>query len=396
VTAATLPPLNLLVVDDEPDLETLIRQKFRKKIREGAYDVTFARNGQEALDALGRRPDFDIILTDINMPVMDGLTLLARLAERDGAFKSVVISAYGDMGNIRTAMNRGAFDFITKPIDFYDLEITIERTAAEILRLKEGREATRALIAMGRELEVAARIQTSILPKDFPPFPERHEFEIFAAMTPARQVGGDFYDFFFLDEDRLAFVIGDVSGKGIPAALFMAVCRTLIKATAMREPDPDACLDTVNRLLCAENSSMFFVTVFYGVLNTRTGEVHYGNAGHNPPYWLRRNGMPPTALKNQGGLVLGVLDTATYRRDSLSLAPGECLFLYTDGITEAMNPELAQFQDTRLVERLIESAEQPLNDMMGCVVKGVEAFTDGHPQHDDITMLAIRFTGADT
>ncbi len=395
MTHATPTPIRLLVVDDEPDLETLIRQKFRKRIRQGEYDVTFAGNGKEALEALGKDHDIDIILTDINMPVMDGLTLLARLAERDELFKAVVISAYGDMDNIRTAMNRGAFDFITKPIDFVDLEITIEKTAGEILKLKEGREATKRLIAVGHELEVAARIQESILPKTFPPFPNRPEFEIYAAMTPAKQVGGDFYDFFFIDAHHLAFVVGDVSGKGVPAALFMAVCRTLIKATALHEHAPDACLNRVNQLLFAENSADLFVTVFYAVLDTRTGEVAYCNAGHNTPYWIRCNGDGPTALENQGGIVLGVMDDVAYRRDTLTLKKGECLFLYTDGVTEAMNQDNALFNDRRLVERLSLSDTAPLNEMADCVVEGIHAFTQNHPQHDDITMLAVRYAGTD-
>lgn len=393
MTSVTLSPLRLLIVDDEPDLEDLIRQKFRKKIREGMYDVHFAGNGQEALDALSRLDDIDIILTDINMPVMDGLTLLARLAERDELFKAVVISAYGDMDNIRTAMNRGAFDFITKPIDFTDLEITIEKTASEILKLKEGQDATRELIAMGHELALAARIQASILPKTFPPYPGHKEFEIFAAMTPARHVGGDFYDFFFIDDERLAFVIGDVSGKGIPAALFMAVCRTLIKATALHEHAPDACLNHVNRLLCAENESVLFVTVFYGVLNTKTGEVQYSNAGHNAPYWLHGKDTPPTPLENQGGLVLGVKDSISYERASLMLTPGESLFLYTDGVTEAMAPDNTFFQEERLVAQLKTAQGESLEVLTGRVDKSLQDFTQEQPQHDDITMLAIRYNG---
>jgi sigma-B regulation protein RsbU (phosphoserine phosphatase) len=192
VNAILTPPVRLLVVDDEPDLESLIRQKFRKKIREGNYDITFAGNGQQALEVLDQDDGIDVILTDINMPVMDGLTLLARLAERDGLYKSVVISAYGDLDNIRTAMNRGAFDFITKPIDFADLEITIEKTISEVHKLKQGLEATRNLIAVQHELQVASRIQESILPKTFPPFPDRHDIEVFATKTPARPGGGVF------------------------------------------------------------------------------------------------------------------------------------------------------------------------------------------------------------
>lgn len=391
---APLPsPVRLLVVDDEPDLETLIRQKFRKKIRDGNYDITFAGNGQQALDALDQDSDIDVILTDINMPVMDGLTLLARLAERDGLFKSVVISAYGDLDNIRTAMNRGAFDFITKPIDFADLEITIEKTILEVHKLKQGLEATRNLIAVQHELQVAARIQESILPKTFPPFPDRHEIEIFASMTPARQVGGDFYDFFFIGEDRLGFVIGDVSGKGVPAALFMAVCRTLIKATALHHDCPDTCLNYVNQLLCADNHADLFVTVFYGVLNTKTGEVTYSNAGHNPPYWVHNNGTAPTALQNQGGIVLGVMPDAAYIKSTITLAPGECLFLYTDGVTEAMDKDRHLFCDTRLEEHLNTACALPLDEMAQGLAEVIEAFTVNYPQHDDITMLAVRYKG---
>lgn len=393
MSAALNRPVRLLVVDDEPDLESLIRQKFRKKIRDGAYDIVFAGNGEQALEALDRDRSIDVILTDINMPVMDGLTLLARLAERDGLFKAVVISAYGDMDNIRTAMNRGAFDFITKPIDFADLEITIDKTVAEVLKLKQGLEASRNLVAVQQELNVAARIQESILPKTFPPFPARKEIEIFAAMTPARQVGGDFYDFFFIDEHHLAFVIGDVSGKGVPAALFMAVCRTLIKATALHDECPDSCLNCVNHLLCGDNHSDLFVTVFYGVLDTRSGEVTYTNAGHNPPYWIRRNGTAPTPLENQGGIVLGVLPEAHYTKTSIVLAPGECLFLYTDGVTEAMNKDLHLFCDTRLEEHLASMKQAPLDEMTRGLTDVISAFTLSYPQHDDITTLAVRYNG---
>lgn len=393
MNAILTPPVRLLVVDDEPDLESLIRQKFRKKIREGNYDITFAGNGQQALEVLDRDEGIDVILTDINMPVMDGLTLLARLAERDGLVKAVVISAYGDLDNIRTAMNRGAFDFITKPIDFSDLEITIEKTIAEVHKLKQGMEATRSLIAVQNELEVAARIQESILPKTFPPFPERTDIEVFASMTPARQVGGDFYDFFFIDPHRLAFVIGDVSGKGVPAALFMAVCRTLIKATALHNDCPDTCMDYVNRLLCADNTSDLFVTVFYAVLDTRTGDVTYSNAGHNLPYWVRRNGTPPQALPNQGGIVLGVMAETSYEKNTIRLAPGECLFLYTDGVTEAMDRDRNFFCDTRLEEHLAGACGAPLDEMALGLARVIEAFTVNNPQHDDITMLAVRYVG---
>ena len=163
--------MKILVVDDEPDLEVLVRQKFRRQVREGRFDLVFAHNGAEALEVLARDASINIVLSDINMPVMDGLTLLGKLTELDRILKAVIVSAYGDMQNIRIAMNRGAFDFVTKPIDFEDLEITINRTLDEILALKRSLQDRAQLNALQQELSIAARIQQSILPRVFPAFP---------------------------------------------------------------------------------------------------------------------------------------------------------------------------------------------------------------------------------
>src|SRR5947209_3065205 len=235
-------PFKVLIVDDEPDLELLIKQRFRKRIRDGEFEFVFAQNGEEALIKLKEDPALDIVMSDINMPVMDGLTLLSRLTDINRIFKTVIVSAYGDMQNIRTAMNRGAYDFLVKPIDFQDFEVTLNKTIQELESIKAGLRAREELTAIQHELSVAARIQQSILPRVFPPFPLRTDFEIYAKMSPAGEVGGDFYDFFLIDKDRLGFVIGDVSGKGVPAAILMAVCRTLLKATAMQSDSAGECL----------------------------------------------------------------------------------------------------------------------------------------------------------
>ncbi|HRI48041.1 MAG TPA: response regulator, partial [Ignavibacteriaceae bacterium] len=171
--------LKLMVVDDEPDLETLIRQRFRRQIRDESFEFVFAHNGLEALARLIEHPDIGIILTDINMPEMDGLTLLSKIAELNNpALKTVVVSAYGDMENIRTAMNRGAFDFITKPIDFGDLEITINKTLQQLTILKQSLEEHDQLIALKQDLNTAKIIQQAILPKVFPPYPDRKDFDV--------------------------------------------------------------------------------------------------------------------------------------------------------------------------------------------------------------------------
>lgn len=219
-------PTKILVVDDEPDLELLITMSFSEQIQKNEYAFSFAGDGAVALEKLDADGEIDVVLTDINMPKMDGLTLLGKINEHYPLMRTVIVSAYGDMENIRTALNRGAFDFVTKPIDLDDLEATLRKTVKEAVERRAAIQNHERVLYFENELNVATRIQTSILPRTFPPFPERKELEIHAAMLPAREVGGDFYDFFFIDEDRLGFVIGDVSGKGVPAALFMAVSRT--------------------------------------------------------------------------------------------------------------------------------------------------------------------------
>ncbi len=384
-------PANILVVDDEPDVEALIRQKFRKKIQSQELRFIFAANGVDALEKIRQNAGIDIVLTDINMPEMDGLTLLAKISEQDLVLKAVVISAYDDMANIRTAMNHGAFDFLTKPLDFRDLEITIDRTLHELSAFKQGLHARDQLIVIEKELSLAASIQQSILPQTFPPFPELREFEIYAQMVPARHVGGDFYDFFLIDEERIGFVIADVSGKGVPAAIFMAMSRSLLKATALTCVSPGECLRHVNNLLCRESDAGLFVTLFYGILRFRTGEVEYSIAGHAPPYLVR--GASIARLEYRGGMVLGVREVNEYQSGSIMLTPGTGLFLYTDGVTEARDVEQNFFSDHRLEEFLQRNGGSSLPEIIQGVIGEVGHFSAGAPQTDDITILALRYLG---
>ncbi len=383
-------PTKILIVDDEPDLNVLITQRFRKRVREGELVFIFAESGLDALRKLQTESDVEVVLTDINMPEMDGLTLLAELKEKHPLIKAVIVSAYGDMANIRTALNRGAFDFITKPVDFDDLEITLDKT---LRAAKEAQQAARdreRLVALHRELDVARRIQNAIVPHTF--LPERKEFALHAAMIPAREVGGDFYDFFLIDADHLGFVIGDVSDKGVPAALFMAVSKTLLKAVALTGVAPEQCLERVNNMLCLDNPSAMFVTVFYGVLNARTGEVAYCNAGHNSPFILRRDGKIETAA-GTNGMVLGAFANMKQASKQIHLQRGETLFLYTDGITEAMNVSETAFTEERLQTFLQGDSGAALPEMVSGVVAAVNAFAQDAAQADDLTVLALRYVG---
>ena len=392
MTELTNSGVKIMVVDDEVDLEPLVRQKFRRQIREGIYDFVFAYNGLEALTRLIEYPSIGIILSDINMPEMDGLTLLTKLKElKNPGLKTVIVSAYGDMENIRTAMNRGAFDFLTKPISFDDLEITINKTLDEILQVRRSLEEHDQLISIQQDLQTAREIQQAILPKVFPPFPNRTDFDIFAAMIAAKEVGGDFFDFFMVDNDRLGFVIGDVSGKGVPAAIFMAVSRTLIRATGLKAIPADECMNYVNNLLCSESVSCMFVTVFYGILNTTTGELEYVNAGHNPPYCLYGNELKK--LEMTGGIILGCTEHYKYSSRKIQLAPGDRLFLYTDGVTEAFNKVGQFFAEQSLENYLHHYLNEPIEGMVKGLLKEVNDYSTGVAQSDDITLLAIRYNG---
>jgi sigma-B regulation protein RsbU (phosphoserine phosphatase) len=231
-----------------------------------------------------------------------------------------------------------------------------------------------------------------MVPCQFPPFPDRSEFAIHASMTPARAVGGDFFDFFLIDAERLGFVIGDVSGKGVPSALFMAVCRTLIKANALVGVSPEACLGQVNRVLASEGVASMYVTVFYGVLETRNGQLTYCNAGHNPPYVLRRDGSVEP-LAQIGGMVVGLFENTCFEAGHLVLEPGDGLFTYTDGVTEACDLAGEEFTTSRLAPCLERCRGLDLDDVIRAVGAEVAAFVGEASQGDDITMLALRYLG---
>ena len=240
-------------------------------------------------------------------------------------------------------------------------------------------------------LKLAHDIQMSMLPKTFPPFPERRELDIFAAIAPAKKVGGDFYDFFFLDEDRLCFAIGDVSGKGVAAALFMAVIKTLFKAIAARVQNPSDILSTVNRQICRDNDSQMFTTLFCGILNTRTGEIKYSSGGHNPPYHISRGGVQQ--VPQTGGRVLGLVEDSSYGGGRLVLGSGETIFLYTDGVTEALDPAGQFFSERRLESILTQTEFASAREQTEHLTSQIALFAAGAEQSDDITALAIRYLG---
>ncbi len=378
-------PYKILVVDDEPDLEPLMLQRMRRNIRSGRYQFVFAHNGVEALEMLSQDEDIDMVLSDINMPQMDGLTLLEQIPKVDPNIRSVIISAYGDMKNIRTAMNRGAFDFVTKPVDFEDLQVTIDRTLRHMEEWREALLSRDKLVALQNELDVARGMQQSILPVEFP---KGTGYAVYGKMQAARNVGGDFFDVMNLNGGQIGLAVADVSDKGVPAALFMMSSRTLLKGAAIGHEDPGAVLREVNDLLLESNESTMFVTILYAVYDPSNRRLTYANGGHNSPLVIHADGTS-TLLPLTGGIALGVAPNLEYEQNSVTLSPGDVVILYTDGVTEAMNEDYEEFGLDPLIKSFTANPPRDPEKATMDVFDAVNSFAGDMPQSDDITCLTF-------
>lgn len=267
------------------------------------------------------------------------------------------------------------------------------RLSSMVVELREALVTKTKLAGLQQELEIARQVQLAILPKDLPPDPR---VTVHGHMTAAREVGGDFYDFFMIDDTTLGFVVADVSGKGVPAALFMAISRTLLRATALFERSPGRCVRRLNDLLAEENEQMLFVTLFYAVIDLESGRVSYVNAGHNLPYLVTAAGEVE-AVPGTSGLAVAVLEGFTYQEGTLDLRPGDTLFLYTDGVTEAFDIDEAPFGEARLEGLLSGGANTwGVTEISDRVLASIHAFERGAPQADDITCLTLRYFGGET
>lgn len=378
--------VKILVVDDEVDLEQLMLQQMRREIRRRHYSFEFAHNGAEALERLREEPDFDIVLSDINMPVMDGLTMLEQIPDVNPNIRAVMVSAYGDMENIRTAMNRGAFDFVTKPIDFGDLKVTVERTVENLMLWREALSSRDKLVAVQHELGVAQSMQQNILPQTFP---TTENFDIYAHMVAARSVGGDFYDVYDLGNGRLGVVIADVSDKGVPAAMFMMASRTLLKACAFCSVSPSQVLGQVNEMLSENNDAMTFVTLLYGIYDPETRSFTYSNAGHNFPIVVRP-GPSVELLESTGGIALGIEGEFPFQEETTTLEPGSMIVLYTDGVSEAEREDGEMFEMERFGQIFKDNSYESAQQATDAVFDAVHDFVGDSPQSDDITCLVLR------
>lgn len=258
--------------------------------------------------------------------------------------------------------------------------------------IAELKETTAARERIESELKIARDIQMGFIPNVFPPYPNRSEFEIYASIEPARDVGGDFYDFYFISNDKLFFLIGDVSDKGVPASLFMAVTKTLIKAVVDVNKPLGELVYRVNNELCADNKMSLFVTLFCGILNTSSGELEYANCGHNPPIKISADGSI-IELEKTGGMALGVFENSEFTTKNTLLIKDEILFLYTDGITEAMDRNGDFYGQNNMIEKLKKCYNFSAKEVVENIDCSVKEFTEDFAQTDDITMLVIKYKG---
>jgi sigma-B regulation protein RsbU (phosphoserine phosphatase) len=384
------PAARILVVDDVEDNRDLLTRRLR---REGYSAIAVAADGEEALAMIAAQP-FDLVLLDVMMPKCDGYQVLERL-RADGRLLDlpvIVISALNEIDSVVRCIQLGAVDYLPKP---FNATLLRARVGAS-LEQKTLRDALRAhLNRLEEELDAARKLQMSMVPVVFPVATAEQPIEVFASMEPAREVGGDLYDFFPTNDGRLAFAIGDVSGKGVPAAMHMARTKNLLRVVSglMRAPGggpatPAAIVTRVNQELCENNDTMMFVTLIFGIIDPKSGAIELCNAGHDPPYRLGGAGI--AAVESPQGMALGISPVWHYETAALTLQPGETLYLFTDGITEAMDVEDALFGKERLEAALQPLTERPLDRLIATVTEIVTGFAQGCPQADDITSLAIR------
>ncbi|MFH1561955.1 MAG: SpoIIE family protein phosphatase [Nitrospirota bacterium] len=391
----------ILVVDDE---------EFNRELLDAVlcsqYDVITVCNGEEALEKVSHEPP-DIILLDVMMPRMDGYEVCRRLKEKKETIHIpvVMVTALKEREDRIKGLEVGADDFLTKPIDraevlarvksllrikyLYDELTEINENLEQ--RVKEQVEKLRLMTVekerLQKELEIARDIQQSFLPQSIP---QIEGFELAAVNLPAREVGGDFYDFIPITKDKWGLVIADVSGKGIPAALFMALSRTVIRTNTMGNPLVSEAIHKANEFIMEESEiNTMFVTLFYAILDTKKGRLTYINAGHNPPFIIKPEKGEVIILEGEG-IALGVIPNVELEEREISVEKGDTVVLYTDGVIDAINEQEEQFGEERFIELLKENCGLPAQEIIERVQREVITFSGNQSQFDDLTLVVLK------
>ena len=379
----------VLAVDDTPENLDVV-----KGILVTEYKVKVVTSGALALKIVEKQPP-DIILLDIMMPEMDGYEVCRRLKANPATAEIPVIflTAKDQTADEAEGFALGAADYIHKPVNPPILQARVKTHVALKKSFDELHDMSEALARakerMEAELNVGRDIQHSMLPDTVP---DCSEIALCASMDAAREVGGDFYDYFMLNDDELCFCVADVSGKGVGSALFMAMTKLQIKSRAEDDKMPSKIMSRVNTDLARDNPSCMFVTVFLGTINLRSGQVTYTNAGHNPPLIKRVSGEVEE-VPDLHGPILGVLEGREYGESTVNLSPGDVLLVFTDGVTEALDVEENLYSDARLLQTVQEFNEISADAVLKGVRGSVDEFAMGAEQADDITMITLQYKG---
>lgn len=385
----------LLVVDDNEDNRYTLTRRLK---REGYTNIAIAGNGREAL-ALVRSKPFDLMLLDIMMPEVNGYEVLEQM-KADAKLRHVpviMISALDEMDSVVRCIELGAEDYLPKPFNPTLLRARVN-ACLEKKRMRD--DIMRHVRRMERDLETARDIQMSMVPSNFPVVADARGLEVYATLLPAYEVGGDFYDFFWLTPERLCVLVADVSDKGASAALHMARAKASIRFLCVRDesgymPTPAELVERIDRELSRDNPHAMFITLLLAVVDASTGDVEWCNAGHNPPCIVNTDGVV-TTLGGECGIPVGIEPKFFRRVENGRIPKGGNLFLFTDGVTEAMNLQQEMFGADRLDATLracVTPVAQAPREIIGSVLKAVQDFAGDAKPSDDITMLACRWYG---
>jgi len=376
-----LSECRILIVDDIKANVDILVEALRSQ-----YKLSIALDGENALRNAEKNPP-DLVLLDIVMPGIDGYEVCRRLraSELTREVPIMFLSSLEDVQNKARGFELGANDYLTKPFEILEVQARVR----SLLKAKAYADAVRE--AMERDLSIAREIQMGILPSDLSSCTKDTGLDIHAMIEPAKQVGGDLFEVLRVSDDRVVVVIGDVSGKGIPAALFMAVTVTLVRSMAKQLEQPDEILRHLNNELVVQNPQGMFVTIACLVFDLRTGKVTAASAGHNPLVFIRPQ-EPPRFVFPATGTIAGLFPEFNITSDSMMLAPDDMLVLYTDGVTEAFNPQGELFGDERLLKCLSGKPKQNAAQTVASLLEAVRTYAAGTPQSDDITMVTVRYT----
>lgn len=374
-----LSECRVLIVDDVKANVDVLVQALRDD-----HKLSVALDGEAALRSIEKNPP-DLVLLDIVMPGLDGYEVCRRLrtAPNTKEIPVMFLSSLDEVKSKTLGFEVGGNDYLTKPFEVLEVKARVR----SLLKAKAYSDAVKE--KMAAELRIAREIQLGILPSNVSSRVEGMQMEVCAFLEPAREVGGDLYEVLRLDDGRLLVAVGDVSGKGIPAALFMAVTTTLLRTLARQYRKPEEILYHVNEILVLQNPRNMFVTLLCMIVDPQTGTVTCANAGHPPAVLLRAGAEPCVALETTG-LVSGVMSGIEIGSVSMELQPGETLVIYTDGVTEAFDVTGDLFGETALIQCLKNAAGQPAEAIVSTVVAAVTAHAGDCPQSDDLTVIAVR------